>query len=76
MRPKFPPVVAAKVNRLTLSKESVSYYKNPGENQSCGEGRMRERINAAFDILELLIVRLVLLVLLTLGAWALIRGKL
>jgi hypothetical protein len=37
---------------------------------------MRERINAAFDILELLIVRLVLLVLLTLGAWALIRGKL
>jgi hypothetical protein len=38
------------------------------------ESTMRERINAFFDILELLVVRLTLLILLVLGAYALIRG--
>jgi hypothetical protein len=37
---------------------------------------MRERINAFFDILELLVVRLTLLTLLALGAYTLIRGHL
>ena len=35
---------------------------------------MRERINTFFDILELLVVRLTLLILLVLGAYTLIRG--
>jgi hypothetical protein len=35
---------------------------------------MRELINAFFDILELLVVRLTLLILLVLGAYTLIRG--
>jgi hypothetical protein len=35
---------------------------------------MRERINGFFDILELLVVRLTLLILLVLGACTLIRG--
>jgi hypothetical protein len=38
------------------------------------EGTMRELINAFFDILELLVVRLTLLILLVLGAYTLIRG--
>ena len=35
---------------------------------------MRERINNFFDLLELLVVRLTLLILLVLGAYTLIRG--
>ena len=35
---------------------------------------MRELINTFFDILELLVVRLTLLILLVLGAYTLIRG--
>jgi hypothetical protein len=37
---------------------------------------MRERVNAFFDLLELVIVRLTLLILLILGAYSLIRGHL
>ena len=37
---------------------------------------MRELINTFFDILELLVVRLTLLILLVLGAYTLIRGHL
>jgi hypothetical protein len=37
---------------------------------------MRERINTFFDILDLLVVRLTLLILLVLGAYTLIRGHL
>jgi hypothetical protein len=37
---------------------------------------MRERINTFFDILDLLVVRLTLLILLALGAYTLIRGHL
>jgi len=37
---------------------------------------MRDRINSLFDILDLLVVRLLLLFLLLLGAYAVIRGRL
>ena len=35
---------------------------------------MRELLNTSFDILELLVVRLTLLILLVLGAYTFIRG--
>jgi hypothetical protein len=37
---------------------------------------MRDRINAVFDILDLLVVRLLLLFLLVVGAIVVIRGRL
>jgi hypothetical protein len=37
---------------------------------------MRDRINELFDILDLLVVRLTLLVLLAVGAYTLIKGHL
>lgn len=39
-----------------------------------GEKLMRDRMNAIFDILDLLVVRLTLLILLVVGAYTLIRG--
>jgi hypothetical protein len=41
-----------------------------------GESHMRDRINAVFDLLELLVVRLALLGLMILGAYTLIKGHL
>jgi hypothetical protein len=35
---------------------------------------MRDRINALFDILDLVVVRILLLILLVIGAYTLIRG--
>jgi hypothetical protein len=40
------------------------------------ESSVRDRINAFFDLLELIIVRATLLILLALGAYGLIRGHL
>ena len=40
------------------------------------ESLVRERLNAVFDLLELVIVRTTLLILLALGAYSLIRGHL
>jgi len=37
---------------------------------------MRDRINALFDLLDLLVVRILLLILLLIGAYTLIRGHL
>lgn len=38
------------------------------------ESSVRDRINRIFDLLELLVVRLTLLILLIVGAYTLIRG--
>ena len=38
------------------------------------ESLMRERVNALFDLLDLVVIRLTLLILLVLGAYSLIRG--
>ena len=35
---------------------------------------MRDKINAVFDVLDLLVIRLLLFILLIVGAWALING--
>jgi len=40
------------------------------------ESRMRDRINLVFDILDLLVVRVTLLILLIVGAYALVKGHL